>query len=117
MHRERTWLLSGMLVAIFTLTPAFAHGPKSYLTLRYEGVVGQTTWYTCGPAAVATLLKDFYGLNVGEQKILKLSAKAMGADKDVTKGISALALKTALEQEGVPAEGYQVSLEDLHTYF
>jgi len=34
----------------------FAEG-VSYRPLRYTHVVGQTDWYTCGAAAVATLLR------------------------------------------------------------
>ena len=43
----------------FLVAPSFANRITPYRTLRYEGVVGQTTYYTCGAAAVATLLTHY----------------------------------------------------------
>jgi predicted double-glycine peptidase len=36
---------------------ALAQQPTPHRDLRYQGVVGQTDWFTCGPAAVVTLLR------------------------------------------------------------
>jgi len=56
------------------LVPADEAGTSlSYRELRYDGVVGQTDWYTCGPAAVATLLTYYYGIPTTEAEALKLA--------------------------------------------
>ncbi len=47
--------------------------PVPYQNLRYEWVVGQTDWYTCGPAAVTTLLTYFYGFPTMEVETLELA--------------------------------------------
>jgi len=50
----------------------------SYRDLRYEWVVGQTDWYTCGPVAVATLL-TFFGIPTTEEEALELAEEFMRA--------------------------------------
>lgn len=91
---------------------------QSYRSLRYVGVVGQTTWYTCGPAAVATLLSEYYNMAADEAEMLALAWEAMervGADLDA--GITMLALKDALLAKGIGSQGYRVTLDQLVDYF
>ena len=94
--------------------------PSSYRELRYEGVTGQTEWYTCGPAALATLLTQYYGLeDTGELELLELSLRAMaGSGKNVEEtGVTALALKEVLEAKGIAAKGFGVTMKELKAYF
>lgn len=91
---------------------------QSYRSLRYSGVVWQTTWYTCGPAAVATLLTAYYNISTDESEMLVLAWEAMarvGADPEL--GITMWALKEALMAKGVESQGYRVSLDQLVDYF
>ncbi|MEO1430329.1 MAG: hypothetical protein AAFV71_14945 [Cyanobacteria bacterium J06633_8] len=46
---------ASIMLGIFSPSPTFSR-PIPYRTLRYQKVIGQTEWYTCGPAAIATLL-------------------------------------------------------------
>jgi len=59
---------------IYTLAPVDETGANlSYRELRYEKVIEQVEWYTCGPAAVATLLTYYYGLPTTEAEALELA--------------------------------------------
>lgn len=102
-------------------TGVWASRPSSYREGRYATVVGQTSWYTCGPAAVATILHHFYDMDVGEADVL---ARAIGAvatmrspGQDATRGVSALALVQALESYGVKTVGYRLSVEAVADFF
>ncbi len=102
---------------VFVLT---AGAVSSYHELRYEGVIVQTDWYTCGPAAVATLLTYYYCIPTAEAEALKLAEgfmQEMGLNPGHERGISALALKRAIEAKGIPTKGYRVKPEDLRDYF
>ena len=92
--------------------------PRSYRELRYTGVIGQTDWYTCGPAAAATLLHHYFGIPATEVELLGLAVQAMeGAEQDPRAGISAWALLRALAHKGLPARGYRVDPDHLAAYF
>ncbi len=92
----------------------------SHRELRYEGVIGQADWYTCGPAAVATLLTHYYGIPTTEAEALELAEtfmRVMGLEPGPGRGINALALKQTLEAKGIPTKGFRVKPEDLRDYF
>jgi predicted double-glycine peptidase len=94
--------------------------PTSYRTIRYQEIVGQTSYYTCGPAAVATLLIYYYGIDTSEKEILELSHQAIkerGQDPEEGKGIDALALQKTLEDKGIPSKGIKIPSENLPKYF
>lgn len=99
--------------------PSFAAPITPYRTIRYEGVIGQTSYYTCGPAAVATLLTHYYGQPTTESEILELSEKAMeGSDKKPEeRGVTALALRQALANKNIQARGIRLTLTSLADYF
>lgn len=93
--------------------------PMPYLELRYEWVVGQTDWYTCGPAAVATLL-NFFGIPTTWEEALELAEefmRAQGFEPGAERGINALALKQTLEAKGIPTKGFRVKPEALKDFF
>ncbi len=103
----------------FTTISAIAL-PTPYRILRYEGVVGQTNYYTCGPAAVATLLIHYYGIESGEMEILELAHQAIrerGGNPEEGRGINGFALKQALANKGIRAEGIKILPENLADYF
>lgn len=94
--------------------------PVPYRDLRYEWVVGQTDWYTCGPAAVATLLTHYYGIAITEAEALELAEgfmRTQGLEPGPRRGINALALKRTLEAKGIPTKGFRVRPEGLADYF
>lgn len=88
--------------------------------LRYRAVVEQSDWFTCGPAAAATLLSRYFGLNVSEARVVELAVAFMNLDPGRAgppSGITLKALSQAMEVLGVPSSGYRVSLEALAGYF
>lgn len=93
---------------------AQSEGVTTYRTLRYQSVVGQTTDFTCGPAALATLLTHYYGRPVSEQTLTERSVADMQArGKEVVEGITLLSLRNALTTESVSSAGYKLTLEQL----
>lgn len=103
---------------IVFLTSHLGFASATYREMRYQGVVPQTGWYTCGPAAVATLLSEFHGIPVTESEILELIFSLEIEDEHSAQldGISALALRQALELRGVPTLGYRLSSDALVDY-
>ncbi len=94
--------------------------PLPHRDLRYEWVVGQADWYTCGPAAVATLLTHYYGIPTPEGEALELAERFMaeaGFEPGPGRGINALALKQTLEAKGIPTKGFRVKPDALRDYF
>lgn len=90
-----------------------------YRGLRYEGVIGQTDWFTCGPAALATLLTYYYDMPTTEAEMLEA---ALRSDSEVEaldreEGLSMLALRHALQEKGIASQGYRVTLEALTDYY
>jgi uncharacterized protein len=87
--------------------------------LRDLHVVKQRLDYSCGAAALATLITQYYGQNVTEQKILdllnvevrKLPPEALQRKK--TMGFSLLDLKHAALSLGFDAAGFELPLEKL----
>lgn len=97
---------------------AFGGTVGSYRDGRYATVVGQTDWYTCGPAAVATILHYYYGMDVTEADVLARAASIMAArGEDVTGGLSALSLVRAMEAYGVETVGYRLTVQAVAEYF
>ncbi|RIH81504.1 NHLM bacteriocin system ABC transporter, peptidase/ATP-binding protein [Meiothermus luteus] len=113
-------MFAKLTVAVLLASLAAAQPVRDWRSLRYEGVVGQTDWFTCGPAAVATLLRRYHGMEgVDEEQVLELALRFMGKTEDQVRpsGITALALREAMGALGVPARGFRLSLEELADYF
>jgi len=92
--------------------------PVPHRDLRYEWVVGQTDWYTCGPAAVATLLTYYYGITTTEAEALELAEGFMiAAGREPGQALTALALRQTLVAKGIPTRGFRVTPEALADYF
>jgi uncharacterized protein len=82
--------------------------------LRYKDMVPQKLDFSCGAAAMATVLK--YGYDVGEVKEEEITQEMIekGDQKRIReKGFSLLDLKHYAERHGFRANGYKVKAEDL----
>ena len=89
---------------------------KSFKTLadsRFRNVVRQEFDYSCGSAALATLLTYHYGQTVDEKDVLK--AMYEDGDKEAIhrEGFSMLDMKKYLTSLGYEAEGYRAPLSKL----
>jgi len=77
--------------------------------LKFRSVVRQQTDFSCGAAALATILKFFYGdSNVTENEIIEWLLKNGDVAKIRERGFSLLDLKQYAEQSGYLADGYRV---------
>lgn len=106
---------------VFTLTGVIccafggnSNASMTYRDVRYEGVVGQTIDFTCGPAALATLLTHYYGTPISEATFTERAVADMTSrGKEVTEGLTLLSLKKALTTESITSAGYKLNLEQL----
>jgi len=95
-------------------------GVESFRDLRYDKVIGQTSTYTCGAAAIATLLTFFFDAPSSEHEIMSLveeSVRDRGKESDGSQGATAYDLKRSLARKGLDAAGYRVTLSALEDFF
>lgn len=80
---------------------------------RFAGVVRQRFDFSCGSAALATLLRYHYGYNVGEEQAFR--GMWMHGDRAQIRklGFSLLDMKRWLESRGISADGYRVSDQEV----
>ena len=81
----------------------------------WQSVVQQQRDYSCGAAAVATLLTYHYRRPTDEAEVFDAMFAAGDQDKIVRQGFSLLDMKRYLESEGFVADGFKVTLDQLAT--
>jgi uncharacterized protein len=81
--------------------------------MPFKTVVRQQYDYSCGSAALATLLTHHYGRPSKEADIFASMYRAGDQEKIRRVGFSLLDMKRYLEGQGLKAEGYRWTLEDL----
>ena len=86
---------------------------RSLQETRFSGVIAQQYDFSCGSAALATLLRYHYDYDVDE----KTTFRGMWAhgDRDQIRalGFSLLDMKSWLASRGLAADGYQVDLDQI----
>lgn len=111
MNSHRAGLNRGLLfviTALALLTNRTAGSPTAAGYPRGdEGIIRQTSDVTCGPAAVASLLKFYFGVETTEDEIAKLS----GTYENKTSSL--LGLRNACRAKGFEAGGYRMSLPQM----
>lgn len=75
---------------------------------RFANLVQQQTDFSCGAAAMATLLNEAYGWNLGEEQVIE--GMLSGADPHLVQqmGFSMLDMKRYAESLGLRARGYRL---------
>ncbi len=86
---------------------------ESLLERRYRHVVRQQFDFSCGAAALATLLKHAYGLNLDEATVLAGMWGVSDPEQVRTRGFSLLEMKQYLERLGYRGRGYEIDLNRL----
>ena len=87
--------------------------------LRDQYVVKQQLDYSCGAAALATLMNYYYGENTSEKEILeRLNTRLETMTEEerarkTTIGFSLLDLKVVAQQKGYQAAGFKLSIDQL----
>ena len=82
--------------------------------LRYRDMVRQRYDFSCGSAALATLLNAGYGENVGEQEMIRHMMVGTDPKTVVQQGFSMLDMKRYVEGRGMKAEGFRVDAAALY---
>jgi predicted double-glycine peptidase len=119
------WLTASLVIAALPLTaraesvrlqtPAGAYTPQvtSWVDLPFKTVIRQQHDFSCGSAAVATLLTYHYGRPVGEAEVFEAMYAAGDQDRIRTRGFSLLDMQTYLAAQGLTADGYRLDLDRL----
>jgi len=100
----------------FTHNPGggrFTVGVTSLKEQKFEGVVPQQYDFSCGSAALATLLTHHYDTPTRELPIFKSMLEHGDKEKIRAQGFSLLDMKKALARRGFKANGYDVPLAKL----
>jgi predicted double-glycine peptidase len=92
---------------------AYSVGVQSLKERRYAATTRQKYDFSCGSAAVSTLLTHHYGLPVDEQSAFQDMVALGDANKIRREGFSMLDMKRYLATKGFEADGFQASLDDL----
>jgi uncharacterized protein len=84
--------------------------------VRGKSVVKQSLDYSCGPAALATILNNYLNDSVTEKEIISQLLKTTSLAKvKQRKGFSLLDLKRFLEAKGYIAQGFRMDINYLRT--
>lgn len=123
--RHAPTLLALALGAVLLASPAnaqvrfngssgdFAVKVMTWRDIPFRGVVRQQYDYSCGSAALATLLRHHYAVPVGEAEPFAAMWEAGDQAKIRKLGFSLLDMKRYLNGRGYQADGFRISLDDL----
>jgi predicted double-glycine peptidase len=78
---------------------------------RFETVIRQQFDFSCGSAALASLLTYHYDRPTTEEEVFKSMYEAGDQEKIQAQGFSLLDMKTYLARQGLVADGFQMTLE------
>lgn len=80
---------------------------------RFLNMVPQETDFSCGAAALATIIKYAYGREVTEEEVIDGLMKVSDPELVRQKGFSLLDIKHYVEKIGMRGRGYKIELEQL----
>ncbi|NRR29696.1 C39 family peptidase [Oxalobacteraceae bacterium] len=86
---------------------------SSIKAARFRSTVHQQFDFSCGSAAIATLLSFHYGMPVGEREVFESMFVNGDQARIRREGFSLLDMKRYLAQHGFVADGYQLPLSKL----
>lgn len=96
-----------------TFGGAYSLTVTSIREARQASTVRQQYDFSCGSAAIATLLSHHYGRPTGEPDVFKGMLKAANETQVRRHGFSMLDMKRYLESLGIEAQGFEASIDDL----
>ncbi|MDT8878865.1 C39 family peptidase [Halomonas saccharevitans] len=111
-------LIAGSMEAIagqVTITNRFGNFQVEAKSLQEKGwdrVIRQEYDFSCGSAAVATLLTYHYQRDTTEAEVFETMIRAGDAEKIQRHGFSMLDMKGYLDGRGLNADGFRISLDD-----
>jgi uncharacterized protein len=87
---------------------------RSMRDIRYSHIVSQQFDYSCGAAALATLLKYGYGIDIPETELIRRMMVFSSPDIVVKNGFSMLDMKKFVETIGLRGRGFRVNTDALY---
>lgn len=121
--RAVLWLLLAGLCAMsaragsvdlpFQIGGAYSVPATSLREARYSAMVRQQYDFSCGSAALSTLLTYHYRFPVSEQTVFEAMFAGGEQEKIRREGFSLLDMKRYLEAKGFQADGFEAPLEKL----
>lgn len=85
---------------------------KSLQEKGWDRVIRQEYDYSCGSAALATLLTYHYQRDTTEAEVFETMIRAGDAEQIQRHGFSMLDMKRYLDRRGLNADGFRISLDD-----
>jgi uncharacterized protein len=111
------WYSPGVHAGFVYLDPSLGSNARvpvrSIRELKYRAVVKQQFDFSCGSAAVATLLTYHYRFPVSEQEVFLAMYEKGDRATIQREGFSLLDMKRYLDDRGYQADGIYASLDDL----
>ncbi|HEX2540205.1 MAG TPA: C39 family peptidase [Caldimonas sp.] len=105
--------LAGSVELPFQIGGAFSVPATSLKEARYSTMVRQQYDFSCGSAALSTLLTHHYRFPVDEQAVFEGMFAHGDQEKIRREGFSLLDMKRYLEANGFEANGFEASLDTL----
>lgn len=87
---------------------------RSMRDIRYSHIVNQQFDYSCGAAALATLLKYGYGIDIPETELIRRMMAFSTPEVVVKNGFSMLDMKKFVETIGLRGRGFRVNPDALY---
>ena len=87
---------------------------RSLRELRFRELVQQRYDFSCGSAALASLLRYGYGMDVSEAELIKKMMVGVDPAAVVRNGFSMLDMKRYVEGAGMRAHGYRIEPDALY---
>lgn len=117
------WLTTGIAdvraqsshgIGALTGVPPVHKSMRSLRDLRYRELVQQRYDFSCGSAALASLLHYGYGMDVSETELIKRMMVGADPGEVVRNGFSMLDMKHYVEAVGMRAHGYRIEPDALY---
>lgn len=91
---------------------SFSVQANSLQEIGWQRVVPQQYDYSCGSAAVATLLTYHYDRSTTEQEVFEWMINHGNAEQIQVHGFSMLDMKNYLDSQGLNSDGFRIALDD-----
>ncbi|MBI4753949.1 MAG: C39 family peptidase [Betaproteobacteria bacterium] len=87
---------------------------RSIVELRFDHLVRQQTDYSCGAAALATILNHAYGRALSEAQVIRGMLDVADTEKVRAEGFSMLDMKRYAETLGLRGRGFVIQTDAIH---
>ncbi|MDG5500928.1 C39 family peptidase [Marinobacter sp. BGYM27] len=125
--RSMLWVAAGLLTTLVVGAPVVYAGSvqlpglggdiemevTSFQERRFSTILRQENDFSCGSAAVASLLSYHYDTSVSERTVFDAMLASADRDKVRREGFSMLDMKRYLEAQGYQADGFRMPLEQI----